>query len=500
MGFHMNKEEKKQSEDENKERTFAVNKAAKSTGITSERSRYNAKNSRAKYDDVSKRNKFRDKQFGDSKTITDPYTGKILHKDTQAAKNKYGSKKYNEHTAHSDHTKPIEKIVNGNRDNPFLSDEDIKTIANIDENYKLINGHLNESKRHKTNTQTAKDNNLPKAQADKMIQAEKKANAAVAKKTVELTVKGVHKSGKEGAKSAIAVEASISTAKNVRAVIKGDEEIDEALLNIAIDSAKAGATGYTASVAKKATEGVTHKAAHTIVEKTANSTFKELGERTAENLVKFVDDGSVGKVVTIVYEAGTSVRRYLNGEIDSDDLVMELGEKGTGLAFAFAGGPVGALAGGVAGGIVGGIICSYIPVVGTELGVKIGFKIGSFAGEFVGNLVGYYIGSVVYKEVRDFFPDHKRIKREIDYFSELANQIQQYRTNLENLLSELQLQNDEKVLAAFEQMHDSILADNPDEFTKGLQDICDMFGYDVRYKTNSEFMTFWNNPDDYMLI
>lgn len=49
-------------------------------------------------DDPYKRKKYKEAEFGDNKTVTDPITGKTLHKDTSAAKSKYGSK-WNEHTA-----------------------------------------------------------------------------------------------------------------------------------------------------------------------------------------------------------------------------------------------------------------------------------------------------------------------------------------------------------------------------------------------------------------
>lgn len=99
------------------------------------RASYNAKRDRAKYDDIAKRKKFRDEQFGNKQTIVDSYTGETLHKSTSAAKNKYGDKRANYHTAQTDHTVAIEKTYNRTRNNVFLSDEDIKKIAN---NKKII--------------------------------------------------------------------------------------------------------------------------------------------------------------------------------------------------------------------------------------------------------------------------------------------------------------------------------------------------------------------------
>lgn len=103
---------------------------------------YKANRDRAKYDDTAKRKQFKEEVYGERKTITDPYTGKTLHKDADAALNKYGKNYANEHKSQTDHTIPLKKVVDRNKNNTFLSDEDIKEIANIKENYKEINGSL----------------------------------------------------------------------------------------------------------------------------------------------------------------------------------------------------------------------------------------------------------------------------------------------------------------------------------------------------------------------
>lgn len=82
----------------------------------------------------------------------------------------------------------MEKVVNKNKNNTFLSDEDIKEIANIQENYKEINANLNQSKGSKSNVETAKKNNVSNQQKKKMTEEQIKAQAAVDRKTVEKTI------------------------------------------------------------------------------------------------------------------------------------------------------------------------------------------------------------------------------------------------------------------------------------------------------------------------
>lgn len=129
----------KDEKDEKNDVDLASFNTARKVNSSEYRQSYNAKRDRSKYDDVQKRKAFKEEQYGNKKTIKDPYTGKDLHRNGNAALNKYGEKHVNEHKSQTDHTISLEKVVNKNKNNTFLSDEDIKEIANIQENYKEIN-------------------------------------------------------------------------------------------------------------------------------------------------------------------------------------------------------------------------------------------------------------------------------------------------------------------------------------------------------------------------
>ena len=102
----------KDEKDEKNDVDLASFNTARKVNSSEYRQSYNAKRDRSKYDDVQKRKAFKEEQYGNKKTIKDPYTGKDLHRNGNAALNKYGEKHVNEHKSQTDHTISLEKVVN----------------------------------------------------------------------------------------------------------------------------------------------------------------------------------------------------------------------------------------------------------------------------------------------------------------------------------------------------------------------------------------------------
>ena len=93
---------------------------------------------------------------GQAKTMIDPYTGKVLHRDQQAAEHKYGSAKKTEHTSQTDHTVPLKDIYEKHKESAWLTDSDIRDAANNVHNLKEISTHINEQKGRDTNPECIK--------------------------------------------------------------------------------------------------------------------------------------------------------------------------------------------------------------------------------------------------------------------------------------------------------------------------------------------------------
>ena len=101
---------------------------------------------RVRYDDAYKRAKYKEGIFDGEKTVQDHYTEVSLHRNPSAARNKYGNECYTKHISDVDHVVPVKTVHEALRSNPFLTDSDVREIANIEENYRLTSSNFNRSK------------------------------------------------------------------------------------------------------------------------------------------------------------------------------------------------------------------------------------------------------------------------------------------------------------------------------------------------------------------
>ncbi len=112
---------------------------------------------RKKYDDIYKRNQYKAEIYQDHKTHTDYITGNVLHKDVEAAANKYGKNNTTKHTGDVDHIVPLASVHDIAKANPFLTDNDVKEASNRCSNYRLTQSKLNRAKGGNTNFEMAKE-------------------------------------------------------------------------------------------------------------------------------------------------------------------------------------------------------------------------------------------------------------------------------------------------------------------------------------------------------
>ncbi|GFP76250.1 hypothetical protein [Clostridium fungisolvens] len=479
-------EENEREKEEGAERVIIGKKVGETTPKAEIKGDYN-KNVRSKIDNVNKRNKYKDQTFDGKKTTDDVYTGAKLHSDKSAAKAKYGDKNYTKHIADVDHTVPLETVYKKAQYNPFLSVDDIKEAANIKQNYKVINAKTNRGKGSKSNSQYAKDNkgNISKTQKSKMKTEEIKANIAVNTVLTGKTIKNVAKVGGKAAVDGAKFEAAISSVRNIKKVASGESDIKEAVIEVGMDSVKAGARSFGTGVATRIVEST----ATQVAQKTTNKLL-------AEGLKKFTASGGPGKAIVVITEAGSSLKSYLDGDINETELVIELGEKGTGLAASFVLGAQGALGGAAAGALIGGILGSIIPGAGTVAGAAIGGKVGALTGEIVGNMVGYMLGTELYNVVKNYIASHsfdpEKARRMDALYSKLADEIHESRLALEQNLKQVHLQQQQQIMNGFTNMHTAILENNYDAVNNSLAEICKCFEVQLAFETQDEF-------DDFML-
>lgn len=154
-----------------------------------------------------------------------------------------------------------------------------------------------------------------------------------------------HRAGMEGAKYGAAIGGSISLLQNLLATAQGDKAVGEAVQDLAVDTAKAGAMGYATAFAGAALKGG--------MQQSSSQTLRTLSNTNAPALA-----------INICLSLGSSVKRYVTGEISEAQLLTEVGEKGAGM---LSSGMMAAL----------GQLAIPVPFVGAAIGGMIGYTLSS---------------------------------------------------------------------------------------------------------------------------
>lgn len=154
-----------------------------------------------------------------------------------------------------------------------------------------------------------------------------------------------HRAGMEGAKYGAIIGGCISLLQNGLSAAQGVKEKGEAAKALVVDTAKAGALGYGTAFAGSAIKGA--------MQQSAKQSIRTLAETSAPTLV-----------VNICISLGSSVKRYVTGEISEAQLLTEVGEKGAGM---LSSGMMAAL----------GQLAIPVPFVGAAIGGMIGYTLSS---------------------------------------------------------------------------------------------------------------------------
>ena len=293
-------------------------------GITQEYNKIN----RDKYWDSAKRKaEHKEKTFGDKQTYKDPVSGKTLHKSQTAARKKYHmknpegeniSKAWAKHSTNTDHIVSLKRLHKRTKDNPFLSDNDLKDIANRDVNYREISQHLNTEKGERSDYALALDldADLPLSGRVELLKGMAKAEIAVNTEIALRTAKNAGKIFAEGAQNALASSAIplvIIGSQSIVRIAKGEISPEEALNEfgkLGISIAASGGTMRTVTFA--------------ITETLQNS--------QNEIIKNFATANQIGSVLIIGSIIARATGKYINGEVDAPGFFKEITDSGLSLA------------------------------------------------------------------------------------------------------------------------------------------------------------------------
>lgn len=281
------------------------------------------------YDSAKGKQNYKDKVFGDKQTYYGPISGKTLHKSENAAKNKYHMKNkdgenissaYAKYSAETDHIIPLENIHKRCKNNPFLSDKDLKEIANIEENYRILSKSINTSKGKKSDFEVAfdKNNDMSFEGRKELIEGKLKSEVAVNKKIAGTTLKNAGIAATSVATETALITLAVSGINNIIDVANGKKSAGEAVEDVAVNTvSSSGAAAANFIVGKIVKDGI-----------------------------GIPIDMIPSAQVAMVAMTAVSVVKYLDGELSGEECALEIIKNGAGaVAFAIGStlGPIGSI-------------------------------------------------------------------------------------------------------------------------------------------------------------
>lgn len=376
----------------------------------------------------------------------DSYTGKDLFLKKREAKAKYGND-WQEHLAEADHIEPVQKIHEKYKDDPWLTNNNIKELANSDENIKVISRKLNNAKRNRINEEFYGDDeylkskgiDIPRNKKQEAIRDSEKARKSIsndADRKQWLNIRDdFHAAGKNGAYNAGAMTAAMSTVDNLVAVIKGERTPEEALKRIVLDTGISAATGYMVS-------GSVSVIAHTL--SNSSSTF----------IRSLVNSNVPGKVVSAVMATGGTLLKYSKGEIDTKECICELGKDGVNIGVTGASMTIGQA-------------LIPIPYIGAAVGAMVG---AALAGGVCRSLSESVARMQMAQE------EYERVKATTE---QVISRMKWEQKAFEKITSQLFAERAVAINEGFEKIYKALNDDNTHDMEQGLSQIARSFGREV---------------------
>ena len=294
--------------------------------------------------------------------------------------------------------------------------------------------------------------------SDEAMEARINPEVSTAKDIVKLG----HRAGLEQAKIGAIIGGGISIIKNCVACFNGDKDPEDAIKDVALDTGKAAAISYGTAFTGSIIKGAMQNSKNLILQNASKTTWPAM-------------------LVTTTLEAGKTLKKYFNGEIDGVQCFEELGEKGVGMisssmfAFAFQ-------------------AAIPIPVVGA----------------LIGSMVGYAFSSALYREMLNLFKTfnifeeaklahERRLKIEAEC-AEAIKMIREYRERLEQLVSEYLIDHITIFNDALNQMNSALELGDIDSFINANNRIINKLGKESQFNSFNEIDDFMNSDIDTLTI
>lgn len=413
-------------------------------------------------DDFGKRNSnkdsYKNRYFDGKRSAIDEYTGERVF---YSSKGHYTTKT----TANIDHVIPIDQLTK--RYGKDVSKAELKSIANSDYNLATTSEALNKAKSNMSNHEylwkklkngdpedfTTTYNMLHKEASSETAVFARVKTSKISTKVKKLTKnnidfnpsKSVGKAVNAGTASAL-IALTISSCNNLAQIAAGEKSIGEAVKDIAFDS---GSSFVSSAGVLLMQDGVVNICK----------------EYASKDIAKFVaQDLPIAEITTAVM-VGRSVLRCLNGEITEEECATEIILNGAGY-FAF----------------------------------KIGMLCGGPAGAVVASLIVSQISATVLK----YQQEKKIAAKRMAQFNRIVSDALIALEKQKNILADFREKEREKLAKAFntgfEYIQLSILQNNVDGITDGLNCILSVFNEKCAFQSLDEFNDFFDNEEAVLVL
>ena len=256
-------------------------------------------------------------------------------------------------------------------------------------------------------------------------------------------VKVAHRAGIQVAETAAVIGGSVSIVKNLVSVCRGEEEPDDAIINVAKDTAATTAVGYGTGAAGAALKGAMQ-----------NSKSQYMQTLSKTNVA--------GTVVAVTVVSSKTLKRYFKGEIDGVECLETLGEQGTGMVSSAMFSVIGQMA-------------IPIPVI----------------GGMVGGMLGYAISSATYVLLTQSLREKKLAHEQRILIEKTCEEhihlIRQYRAEMENIINQYLAESMDIFREAFTGINDALEIGDVDWFIESTNAITENFGGKAPFSSMDDF-------------
>lgn len=297
-----------------------------------------------------------------------------------------------------------------------------------------------------------------KISTESAIEARLNPRKVVAKEVISDS----NKAGISAAKAAMIMGGTIAIGQNLYAIITEEKDLEEAVKDVTSTIMKTGGVSYLVAGSGTAVKAVMHSSEHEVI--------RNLGNTSAPVAI-----------ATASVEIVKSIKKYAEGDIDEEQLIEELGEKGVGMLSAGYGAAVGAT--------VGGVVGSVVPIVGTE--------IGAVVGGFVGNIMGYTLSGIFYKGALEALEGAKVSAERRTVIEELCKyaieEEKRYQQVLETYANAQYKQRQEKIQTFMQDIKESIKENNIEKYILSVNEMGNFFNIEMKFSSYSEIDDFMSD-------